>query len=121
MIRNGGGLLDEKGFEEKVLEEKGLEDIPMATGEGILWQQGKGCYRDRRWLLWRLSSSRSLMRLSLDSFLYFAKSNSSLTLVDLIFLLILSVHVTLILSYPLIFTFTLTRSLSFYQMHWLFL
>ena len=53
-------------------------------------------------------------------FLYFAKSNSSPTFIDLIFLLILSIHVTLILSYPYIFTFTLTRSLSFFQMHCLF-
>ena len=43
MIENGRGLLDEKG----------LEDVAIATGEGILWQQGKGCYRVRRWLLWR--------------------------------------------------------------------
>ena len=62
-----------------------------------------------------------LTRLLLDSFFNFAKSNSSLTLVDLIFLLILSVHITLILSYPYIFTFTLTHSLSFFQMHWLLL
>ena len=40
-----------------------------------------------------------LARLSLDSFLYFAKSNSSHPLVDLIFLHILSIHVTLVLSY----------------------
>ena len=57
-----------------------------------------------------------LARLLLDSFFYFAKSNSSLTLVDLIFPLILSVHVILILSYPYIFTFILTHSLSFFQM-----
>ena len=59
------------------------------------------------------------MRLSLNSFLLFAKSNSFPTLVDLIFLLILSIHVTLILSYPYIFTFILIRSLSFPQMRWL--
>ena len=41
-----------------------------------------------------------LIRLLLDSFLYFAKSNSSHPLVDLIFPLILSIHVTSILSYP---------------------
>ena len=41
-----------------------------------------------------------LTRLLLDSFLYFAKSNSSPTLVDLIFLPILSIHVIIILSYP---------------------
>ena len=34
------------------------------------------------------------------STLYFAKSNSSQPLIDLIFHLILSIHVTLILSYP---------------------
>ena len=67
-----------------------------------------------------LSSSRSLMRLSLDSFLYFAKSNSLPTLIDLISIFILSVHVTLILSYPYIFTLTSTHSLSFLQMRWLF-
>ena len=38
VIRNGKGLLDEKGLEEKVLEE-----VAMATGEG--------CYGDGRWLL----------------------------------------------------------------------
>ena len=43
----------------------------------------------------------------------FAKSNSFPTLVDLIFPFILSIHVILILSYPYIFTFTLTRPLSF--------
>ena len=42
MIGNGKGLLDEKG----------LEDVAMAIGERILWQQGKGCYGDGRWLLW---------------------------------------------------------------------
>ena len=51
---------------------------------------------------------------------YFAKSNLFPTLVDLIFLLILSIHVTLILSYPSIFTFILTHSLSFFQMRCLF-
>ena len=56
-----------------------------------------------------------LAQLSLDSFLNFAKSNSSLTLIDLIFLLILSIHVTLILSYPFTFTFILTHSLSFFK------
>ena len=50
---------------------------------------------------------------------YFAKSNSFPTLVDLIFPLILSIHVTFILSYPYIFTFTLTHPLSFLQMRWL--
>ena len=43
----------------------------------------------------------------------FAKSNSSSTPVDLIFLLILSIHVTLILSYPYIFTLLLTSFLIF--------
>ena len=56
-----------------------------------------------------------LARLSLDSFFIFAKSNSSPTLVDLIFLLILSIHVILILSYPYIFTFVLTHPLSFFK------
>ena len=41
-----------------------------------------------------------LTRLLLDSFFYFAMSNSSHPLVNLIFLLILSIHVTLVLSYP---------------------
>ena len=54
-------------------------------------------------------------------FLYFAKSNSSLTLVDLTSLLILSIHVTLILSYPYTFTFILTHPLSFSQMRWFIL
>ena len=51
-------------------------------------------------------------------FFYFAKSNSFPTLVDLIFPLILSIHVTLILSYPHIFTFISTHPLSFLQMRW---
>ena len=61
-----------------------------------------------------------LARLSLDSFFIFAKSNSLHTLIDLIFLLILSIHVTLILSYPYIFAFLISRSLSFPQKCWLF-
>ena len=52
---------------------------------------------------------------------YFAKSNSFPTLVDLIFPLILSIHVIVILSYPYVFTFTLTHSLSFFQMRGLLL
>ena len=47
-----------------------------------------------------LSSSRLSSTTFARLFLYFAKSNSSPTLVDLIFLLILSIHMTLILSYP---------------------
>ena len=47
-----------------------------------------------------LSSSRSSGMTFAQLFLYFAKSNSSHTLVDLIFLLILSIRMTLILSYP---------------------
>ena len=39
---------DEKGLEEKV-----LEDVAMATGKREAITTGKGCYRDRRWLLWR--------------------------------------------------------------------
>ena len=73
-------------------------------------EQDSNCHRHGR-----------LAQLSLDSLFYFAKSNSSHTLIDLIFLLILSIHVTFILSYPYIFTFILTRSLSFFQMHWLLL
>ena len=42
-----GGILDEKGLEEKV-----LEDVAMATGESEAITTEKGCYRDRRWLLW---------------------------------------------------------------------
>ena len=41
-----------------------------------------------------------VMVISHDSFFYFAKFNSSHPLVDLIFSLILSIHMTLILSYP---------------------
>ena len=41
-----------------------------------------------------------LTQLLLDSFFYFTKSNSSQPFVDLISLLILSIHVTFILSYP---------------------
>ena len=63
----------------------------------------------------RLSSSRSFNTTFARLFLYFAKSNSSPTFVDLIFLLILSIHVTLILSYPYIFTLILTHSLSFFR------
>ena len=47
-----------------------------------------------------VSSSQSFNTTFARLFLYFAKSNSSHTLVDLIFLLILSIHVTLILSHP---------------------
>ena len=79
---------------------------------------GDGCYGDGRWLLWgwemvamgmgvgcygdlvTVSSSRSSNMTFARLFFIFAKSNSSLTLVDLIFLLILSIHMTLILSYP---------------------
>ena len=52
--------------------------------------------------------------------LYFAKSNSTPTLVDLISPFILSIHVTLILSYPYIFTFILIQSLSLFERRWLF-
>ena len=48
VIRNGKGLLDEKGLEEKV-----LEGVAMATGERGTITTGKGCYGDGRWLLWR--------------------------------------------------------------------
>ena len=47
MIGNGKGLLDEKGLEEKVLEE-----VAMATGERDTIITGEGCYGDGRWLLW---------------------------------------------------------------------
>ena len=60
-----------------------------------------------------LSLSRSSGTTYAQLFLYFAKSNSSFTFIDLISLLILSIHMTLILSYPYIFTFILTQSLSF--------
>ena len=33
------------GNRKEVLDEKGLEEVAMATGEG--------CYGNRRWLLWR--------------------------------------------------------------------
>ena len=46
VIRNGKEVLDEKGLEEKV-----LEDIAMATGEREAITTGKGCYSGRRWLL----------------------------------------------------------------------
>ena len=48
MIGNGKEVLDEKGLEEKV-----LEDVAMATGEKDTITIGEGCYRGRRWLLWR--------------------------------------------------------------------
>ena len=48
VIRNGKEVLDEKGLEEKV-----LEGVAMATGERDTITTGKGCYRGRRWLLWR--------------------------------------------------------------------
>ena len=47
MIRNGKEVLDEKGLEEKV-----LEDVAMAIGEREAITTGKGCYGDGRWLLW---------------------------------------------------------------------
>ena len=61
-----------------------------------------------------------LARLSLNSF--FILLSPTLLIHSLILspLLILSVHVTLILSYPYIFTFTLIHSLSFSQMRWIF-
>ena len=42
VIRNGKGLLDEKG----------LEEVAMATGERDTIITGEGCYGDGRWLLW---------------------------------------------------------------------
>ena len=63
----------------------------------------------------RIADPNSLAQLLLDSFFIIAKSNSSQSFIDLIFLLILSIHVTLILSYPHIFTFIFTHSLSFSQ------
>ena len=48
VIGNGKGLLNEKGLEEKVLEE-----VAMATGERDTITTGEGCYGDGRWLLWR--------------------------------------------------------------------
>ena len=47
----------------------------------------------------------------------FAKSNSSYPFIDLIFLLILSIHVTLILSYPSLHVHYLTFFI-FLQIHW---
>ena len=47
MIGNGKGLLDEKGLEEKV-----LEDVAMAIGERGTMTIGEGCCGDGRWLLW---------------------------------------------------------------------
>ena len=43
MIGNGKGLIDEKG----------LEEVAMATGERDTITTGEGCYGDGRWLLWR--------------------------------------------------------------------
>ena len=54
VIGNGKGLLDEKGLEEKVLEEVAMETgerDTITTGEGC-YGDGDGCYGDRRWLLW---------------------------------------------------------------------
>ena len=48
MIRNGKEVLDEKGLEEKV-----VEDVAMATGERDTIKTGESYYRGRRWLLWR--------------------------------------------------------------------
>ena len=48
VIGNGKRLLDEKGFEEKV-----LEGVAMATGERDTITTGESCYGDGRWLLWR--------------------------------------------------------------------
>ena len=61
-----------------------------------------------------------LTQLSLNSFLYFTKSNSSHPLIDLIFPLILSIHVTLILSYPSLHNHYLTF-LIFLQRRWFIL
>ena len=41
------------GNGKEVLDEKGLEDVAMATGERDTMTTGEGCYRGRRWLLWR--------------------------------------------------------------------
>ena len=60
-----------------------------------------------------MSSSWSFTTTFAQLFLYFAKSNSSFTLVDLIFLLILSIHMTLILSYPSFHNPYLTLYVSF--------
>ena len=46
VIGNGKELLDEKGLEEKV-----LEDVAMETGEREAIMIGEGCYSGRRWLL----------------------------------------------------------------------
>ena len=48
MIGNGKEVLDEKGLEEKV-----LEDVAMAIGKREAITTGKGCYSGRRWFLWR--------------------------------------------------------------------
>ena len=40
------------GNGKEVLDEKGLEDVAMATGERDTITTGKGCYGDGRWLLW---------------------------------------------------------------------
>ena len=62
-----------------------------------------------------------LARLSLDSLFILLSPTLHPHSLILSFLLILSIHVTLILSYPYIFTFILTHSLSFLQMRWIFL
>ena len=51
VIRNGKEVLDEKGLEEKV-----LEDVAMTTGERDTITTGEGCYGDGRWLLWGLDN-----------------------------------------------------------------
>ena len=98
------------------IREHKLIDIRAADGQESMTcddafskSDFRGCHRHGR-----LHDYRSTLSL------YFDKSNSSVTLVDLISLLILSSHVILILSYPHIFTFLIIRSLSSLQMHWLF-
>ena len=82
----------------------------LGIDQQFMWIRSVRCHRHGR-----------LARLSLNSFFIFAKSNSSHTIVNLIFLLILSIHMTLILSYPYIFTIISSRPLSSFQMCWLFL
>ena len=85
LLRSGGltSTVWEAGYE--------LPHHPLDLAEylGLVYGCGGSCHHHGR-----------LTRLSLDSFLYFAKSNSSYPLVDLISLFILSIHETLILSYP---------------------
>ena len=75
--------------DEKKRKENGMKECYMAKKKMYNTQKGTSCHRHGR--LYDCCSTL---------FLYFTKSNSLFTLVDLIFLLILSIHETSYLILP---------------------